>query len=431
MLTDAQCRGAKGGEKAYKLSDGGGLLLYVSPTGHRSWRFKYRFAGKEKLHVLGSYPELGLKEARGLRDDDKRLLRDGKDPAIEARRIALTNRVSATDTFEPLAREWHAKQKARWKPIHAADVIGSLERDIFPTLGRLPVVQIDATLILAALQQVEARGAVETAHRLRQRISAVFVYAIAKGRAAHDPAASLGKVLETKPAGRRWPAVTTVEDARQVLRICDEAEASPIVKLAARFLALTAQRPGMIRWLRWDELHHVDLGSEEVSGREVWRVPAHKLKQEITLRQDDAFDHQVPLARAAIDVLRHAYMFSSDSDYVFAGGHSILKPLSENALSYLHLREGLRQRHVPHGWRATFSTVMNEWAVQHGGKNDRMILDLMLAHVPAGISGSELRYNRAMFMNRRRELADIWSDMLLKDTCAVVSLCEGRRRRRL
>ena len=430
MLTDAKCRAARAEGKNYKLADTGGLYLFVSTSGHRSWRLKYRVAGKEKLRVLGTYPELGLREARAVRDEDKKLLRQGKDPSLEAKRIALVNRVAGAETFELLGREWHSKQIARWKAVHAADVIESLDRDIFPTIGPLPITQIDAPLILAVLQKVESRGAVETAHRLRQRISAIFGYAIAKGQALHDPAAPLGKALAVKPTGRRWPAAKTIPDARNVLAVCDSAEASPIVKLAARFLALTAQRPGMVRWLRWDELHHVDLYGDNTSGNELWRVPAAKMKQEITLREDEAFDHDVPLSAAAVDVIRHAYMFSSSSDFVFCGGNSIVKPISENALSYLHLREGLRGRHVPHGWRATFSTVMNEWSNEKGQENDRMVIDLMLAHAPAGLSATELRYNRAAYMIRRRILAEIWTDMLLQGAAAVGSLCEGRRRRK-
>lgn len=430
MLTDAKCRGAKRSAKAYKLADGGGLLLHVSPSGHRSWRLKYRFAGKEKQHVLGSYPEVGLKEARDLRDADKRLLKEGKDPCAEAKRTTLVRTISSGDTFELVAREWHSNTKTRWKPVHAADVIESLERDVFPNLGALPITSIDAPLILVTLRQVERRGAVETAHRLRQRVSSIFVYAIAEGRAVNDPAASLGKALRPKPLGRRWPAASNIEVARKVRLMLDEVEASPTVKLACRFLAITAQRPGMVHSLRWTEIQDVDLTGDAVCSNGLWRVPAGKMKQELALRQDDAFGHQVPLTGEAVDVLRQAYQFNCHSAYVFPNGRSIAKPMSENALSSMYRREGLRGQLVPHGWRASFSTIMNEWAAEQGLPNDRMIIDLMLAHVPAGISASELRYNRAMFMKRRRELAVIWTKLLLEGACAAASLVEGRRRKR-
>jgi hypothetical protein len=369
MLTDTQCKNAKGKEKAYKLSDAGGLHLHVSPAGHRSWRHKYRYGGKEQLRTIGSYPDLGLREAREQRDADKRLLRQGKDPITEAKRVVLANRLAATDTFELLAREWHAKQKPRWKAVHAEDVIESLERDVFDDLGALPVTSIDTAQVQATLKKVEDRGAIETAHRLCQRISAIFTYGIGEKRVATDPAATVAKILKAKPPTRRWPAETQIKKVREVLKIVEDAEVTPVVKLASRFLALTAQRPGMIRWARWDEIHNFDPEAEE-SPDALWIVPAAKMKQEISQRHDDAFDHPVPLAAAAVDVLREAWKFSSGSDYVFPGQHSIQKPMSENALSYLHLREGLRGRHVPHGWRSSFSTVMNEWVIEHGGPRD-------------------------------------------------------------
>ena len=319
MLTDADCRGAKGREKAYKISDSGGLFLYVTKNGHRSWRFKYRFGGKERLRVFGSYPDLSLKEARALRDDDRRLLRDGKDPSVEAKRALLAARLAAADTFELLAREWHAKQMRRWKAVHSNDVIQSLERDIFQDLGPMPVTSIDAPLILATLKKVVDRGAIETAHRLRQRISAVFVYGIASGRAASDPAASLARALDPKPGGKRWPAVKSIESARNVLCISDAAEVSPTIKLASRFLAITAQRPGMIRWLRWEELHGIDFRSDGDCPDAIWRVPAAKMKQEMTLREDDEFEHPVPLVPAAVAVLRASHSLNCTSDYVFPG----------------------------------------------------------------------------------------------------------------
>jgi len=430
VLTDADCRGAKGRARAYKLADSGGLFLYVTKNGHRSWRLKYRFGGKERLRVIGSYPTLSLKEARVLRDDDRRMLREGKDPCAEAKRAELVARLAAADTFELLAREWHGKQKRRWKQVHADDVIQSLERDIFPDLGPMSVLAIDAPMILATLKKVEDRGAIETAHRLRQRISAIFVYGIASGRASSDPAASLSKALEPKPAGKRWPAVKSIGSARDILGISDSAEVSPTIKLASRFLALTAQRPGMVRWLRWDELHDIDLNDDIDCPNAIWLIPAQKMKQELALREDDEFDHPVPLVSAAIAVLRASYAINSGSDFVFPGGRSIRKAMSENALSYMYLREGLRGRHVPHGWRSSFSSIMNEWTLENGREKDRLVIDLMLAHNPIGISASELRYNRAAFLKRRRELSEIWSNMLMAGAPAAASLLEGRRRRK-
>jgi hypothetical protein len=430
LLNDAQCKGAKPGKMPRKLFDSGGLCLFVTPAGHKSWRLKYRFGGKEKQRVYGQYPALRLKEARALRDGDKRILAAGTDPGVEAAARALRNSVTAGDTFEVLAREWLNDQKGRWTDVHANDVLHSLERDVFPLLARLPVTKIDAPTVLAVLKMVQERGAVETAHRLRQRISAVFVYGIAGGRALTDPAATLHKALTAKSSGKRWPAVKKIQDAKSLIRASDDAEVTPTVKLASRFLAITAQRPGMIRWLRWDELHEIRLDGEGDDHNAIWWVPAAKMKQELSLQSDDDFDHPVPLGQEAVDILRASYLINAGSDFVFPSARSTSRPTSENALNYFYLREGFRGRHVPHGWRSTFSTIMNEWALRQGRERDRMVIDLMLAHLPVGISASELKYNRAAFLERRRELSWVWTDMLLAEAKPAQALLYGRKRRR-
>ncbi|MFD1787839.1 tyrosine-type recombinase/integrase [Sphingomonas floccifaciens] len=165
---------AKAGERDYKLADTGGLYLFVSTSGHRTWRLKYRFGGKERRLLLGTYPDVGLKRARELRDDAKQALRNGLDPGLERQRARHSRKVGHQNTFEKFAREWHESQVPRWKPVHADDVIESLEHNLFPAIGPFPVDQIDEGLLLAALRKVEARGAIETAHRVRQRAERVF-----------------------------------------------------------------------------------------------------------------------------------------------------------------------------------------------------------------------------------------------------------------
>jgi integrase len=187
----------------------------------------------------------------------------------------------------------------------------------------------------------------------------------------------------------------------------------------------------MIRWMQWDEIHHLDLEGNGECPDAIWWIPATKMKQELSLRQNDEFAHPVPLVSEAVAVLRVCHAINSGSAFVFPGARSIKKPMSENALNYLYLREGLRGRHVPHGWRSTFSTIMNEWALKNGRDKDRMIIDLMLAHLPTGISATELKYNRAAFIDRRRELSTIWVSMLFREAPGAEALLEGRRRRRL
>lgn len=432
MLTDTAFRNAKAGEKDLRVADGGGLYLFVTTKGHKSWRLKYRFAGKEERLMIGPYPDVSLKEARAKRDEVRADLRAGRNPKL-SRSDAPTR--SAGPTFEEVSREWFGKQCKRWKPIHAADVIGSLEKDLFPAIGSLPVADVDGARLLVALRAVEQRGAIETAARIRQRAAKVFGYAIATSLMQSNPATALIDALEPPPPKRKWPAITVLDELKTMIGRLDVAIASPVTRLASRFLALTAQRPGMIRDIAWTEIEGVDWSRPDAgSPKAMWRVPAAKMKLELELAGDQAYDHLVPLAHQAVEVLHGVRSLTGDGPLVFCSNRSALDRMSENALSYFYKREGYGRRHVPHGWRSSFSTIMNGLAERSNPGSDRasfdrLIIDLMLAHVPIGASSDEMVYNRAGFMERRRELAQMWSDMLLEDAAPAVSLLDGPRRR--
>ena len=413
MLTDMAVRQAKPRQKDYKIADSEGLYLFVSKAGLRSWRLKYRFAGKERRLVLGRYPEMGLKEARDRKADARRLLSDGRDPGIEAAKAKVERAVATANTFETLARGWYDLQKDRWTPIHSRDVITSLEKEVFPWVGVLPISEIDEPMVLSVLRKIEKRGAIETAHRVRQRMSAVFVHAIAEGAGTRDPAAIVTKALKPVPRAKKRPAFLSLDTLQDMVRKTEAEPASPLTKLASRFLALTAQRPGMIRALPWDEIEGVDWQSNELCPGALWRVPAHRMKLDKELKSDEGFEHLVPLSQQAIDVLRAAWVLTGRGPLIFPSNRNAHRPMSENTLSYFYNRCGYQGRHVPHGWRASFSTIMNEWAERNGSPGDRHVIDLILAHVPEGVSGSEGAYNRAAYMERRRELLDVWGATLL------------------
>ena len=252
----------------------------------------------------------------------------------------------------------------------------------------------------------------ETARRVRQRISAVFQFAIASGRAENDPAAVVKGALAPLVKGRQ-PAVETLEEARDLLQRVEAAAASPVTKLAHRFLALTAGRPGVINGLPWAEVDAAKDG--------VWRVPAVRMKLKADAKTDARADHLVPLSAQAKDVLSAIRALTGRSPYVFPNDRFAHRPMSENAMSFLLKREGFAGVHVPHGWRATFSTVMNERFPA-----DRAVIDLMLAHVPANkVEGA---YNRAAHLARRTALAQAWADMLLEGAAAASDLLQGPRR---
>lgn len=400
MLSDAEIRRIKPGEKDRKLADGSGLYLLVRANGARLWRMKYRFAGKEKLLSFGAYPEVSLAAARAARDSARAELRADQDPSLTKlqRRAAASNRDSA---FEPVARAWLKEHQQNWTERHASDVLDSLERLVFPRLGRVPIETITAPMVLEVIRAIEARRAKETARRVRQRMSAIFGFAIGSGLAEGDPAAVVRGALAPLKKGRQ-PAIVSLVDLRTMMHAAEAVPAHPVTKLAFRFLALTAVRPGELRAMTWRELAGDD-----------WRIPAERMK----MRRE----HVVPLSRQALEALEVVRELTGMGPLPFPNARWARRPMSENAIGYLLNRAGFAGRHVPHGFRAAFSSIMNErWPA------DRAVIDLMLAHAPKDkVEGA---YNRAQHMERRREIAQSWADILLEGAAPLRDLLSGPRR---
>lgn len=404
MLTELQIRNACPQAKRYKLGDGGGLYLEVLPSGTRSWRWKYRFGGVEKRLTFGPWPLISAKRAREMRDQAKLALLGGTDPGARQRESKVQARHG--ETFEAIARSWHAQKAPTLVPRYAAEVMTRLEANAFPHLGRMAIRDIKPAMVLEMLRKIEARGAKTMAHEVRGHLSEVFVWAIAAGLAEHDPAAVVRKALAPTDSRRR-PALVTVPELRELMA---KVEAMPRVwpstKLASRLLALTASRPGPVRLAERHELEDLD-GPEPI-----WRIPAAKMKLSARNKRDGTFDFVVPLAPAAVAVVKEALARTggprSKQRWLFPGMTRV-EPISDVTLSKVYIDAGYRGRHVPHGWRASFSTIMNERAGKAGRPEDRAIIDLMLAHMRDDV---EAAYNRAAYMGRRRELACEWAELL-------------------
>ncbi|WP_129792543.1 integrase arm-type DNA-binding domain-containing protein [Sphingosinicella sp. CPCC 101087] len=422
MLTELRCRSASKQAKPYKLHDEKGLYLYVAPSGHRSWRMKYRFGGgearREKTLTFGPYPELSLKKAREKRDQARALLRDGIDPG-EKKRLESAPGGAAGPTFDSYARRWHADQAALWKPVHADQVLTSLEKNVFPAIGSKPIGDVRPGDVRKLLLAIQDRGSVDIAHRVRGRLSSVFARAIADELVEMDPAAAVAAVLQPVKS-RRMPALVKLDQARAFLRAVEAAPSHPVTKLASRLVALTALRPGVIRFTpRTGEFQ--DLEGEAP----LWHIPAERMKLELDESEQEAFDHLAPLARQAVDVIQVAQRLAGRAPWLFPSIRQAHKPISENALSYAYKRiKGWEGKHVPHGWRSSFSSVMNDLAAQLDRAADADVIERMLAHQPKGIRGI---YNRAAYMPRRREIAQEWADMLLKGFPPAEQLLEGPR----
>lgn len=416
MLTELQCRSARAREKSYKLADSRGLYLFVSPTGYRSFRWKYRFQRKERTLVLGAWPELSLREARERRDAAAKALHDGGDPA---KRKAASAAAPAGPTFEDYARAWHADQATLWKPNHAEQVMARLEANVFPSIGAMPIADVKPRDVKQMLLAIQDRGSIAIAHRVCGRVSAIFKRAIADELVEIDPAAAVAAVLKPVKT-RRFPAIVDLQRARALLRAIEMDPAEPAVKLASRFLALTAARPGVIRFTPKSE-EFVDLDG----AAPLWHIPAERMKLGLDASEQEAFDFLVPLSRQAVDTIQAAQRAAGRSPWLFPGARHAHRPISENALGSLYNRNPMaRGKHVPHGWRSTFSTIMNELAALEERLGDEDVIEIMLAHKPKGVRGI---YNRAVYLRRRRELAQEWADLLLEGMAPAEALLEGPR----
>jgi integrase len=406
MLTDAMIKRLPATAKGYKRHDRDGLYIWVAPTGRKFFRSKYVRDGKERAPIsLGEYPGTSLKDAREQNAEVRAQLRRGVDVATERRHVKLVHTIQVGQSLEILAREWHARQLSNWGDRHADDVIHSLEKDVFPIIGKLPVSAITPAFVWSALEPVEKRGAIETAHRIRQRLSEVFTYAIARGLLEMNPADSIKGALKPVQRGH-LPAIVDLEGLRTMLQSAEARPAHPATKLGTRLLALSVVRPGVLCRARWEEFTGLD------SDKPLWRIPAERMKM--------GEAHVVPLPREAVVVIEAVRRLKGRCPYLFPNARYADKPMSENAIGfYLNRNGGAYGRHVPHGFRSSFSSIMTE---RH--PHDHEVIETVLAHAIGGTRGV---YMRSDFNGRRRELHAEWAGLLLQGFAPPESLLEGPR----
>jgi integrase len=385
-LSPSAVANARPKKTPYTLRDGFGLLLVVKPEGGKLWRFDYRRPGSGKRNTLslGTYPDVSLKRAREKRDDARKLLADGIDPGDKRKAEALAD----AETFEAVAREWFAMHEPNWAPGHSSKIIRRLECDVFPWIGSKPIASITAPDVLAVLRRIESRGVIETAHRARVNIGQVMRYAIATGRATADPTPSLRGALTPWTSSHR-AAVTDPDKVGELLRAIDGYSGSYTVHAALRLAPLFFVRPGELRTAEWAEF---DLDGAQ------WNLPAHKMK----MRQP----HIVPLATQAVAILRALYPLTGSGRYVFPGGRSTKRPLSNNALNAALRRMGYdKDAMTTHGFRAMARTILDE----HLGFRPDFI-EHQLAHAVRDPLGRA--YNRTAHLPERRKMMQAWADYL-------------------
>lgn len=371
--------------KSLKLTDGLGMYLEIMPTGSKYWRLKYRIDGKEKRLALGVYPDVSLSEARDKRDAARKLIANGQDPSVAKKEEKRERKLASENSFEVIAREWHTKELPRWSEGHATRVIESLEADAFPDLGKQAITSLTAPIILDTVRKIEKRGAVETAQRVLQRISAVIKYAIQTGRARYNPTNDLTGALRAKKVEHR-PALPRSELREFYSRL----EAEPLyipTRIAMHLLMLTFVRPGELRYARWEEF---DIERAE------WRIPGERMK----MREP----HIVPLSTQALALLEELKAITGRSVLLFPSVKDHSKPMSENTLGYAMGRMGYKDIATPHGFRALASTVLNEEGF------DPDIIERQLAH--AERNKVRAAYHRAEYLEERRILMQWYADFL-------------------
>ncbi len=389
-LTEVLCKGAVCPEDRtrLRLADAGGLYLEVHPAGGKHWRWKYRYAGKEKRLSLGTYPSVTLAKARLARDAARRTLAEGVDPVQAKSDAKLAQRLRLGTSFEAVARAWFEDWKGPRSPRHADYVLRRLESDVFPVLGRKPVGEVTAPQLLAMAKRIESRGALDIAKRALQTCGQVLRYAVAHGQLERNPAADVKPSDALKPRRKTNYARVDAKEVPTLLRKIDAYQGTPTTRLAMMLMALTFVRTGELIGARWGEF---DLDGAE------WRIPPERMKMRT--------QHIVPLSRQAVEVLATLNeQRRGVTDLLFPGERDRERPMSNNTILKALERMGYKGRMTGHGFRGIASTVLHEIGHRHD------VIELQLAHIER--NSVSAAYNHATYLKERRELMQAWADHL-------------------
>ena len=384
-LTDIQIRNSKAKAKQYKLSAGLGLYLIVTPKGGKWWRVRYRFGGRQKELSVGTYPEVTLKTAKVRRDEIRKTVTNGQDPAVERKteKIAL----SSGDTFGEIALEWHNSQSSSWSKSYAKRTFGRMNANLIRWMGGDAISEITPQSLLAVLRRAESRGALYTAHKLRQIASQIFRYAIATGRAVHNPAEEIKGALP--PANTtHYATITEPKAVGRLMRDINNYKGTPVVCAALKFSTYVMSRPVNIAEAEWS---HFDLDGA------VWRIPMESMKSKQ--------QHIVCLSQQVLSVLTSIHSLTGRGRYVFPSVRSDSRPMSIDTLRSALRRMGYTSKDITtHGFRGMASTMLNE----QGWNGDA--IERQLAHV----EGNSVRaaYNHAQHLPERKKMMQAWADYL-------------------
>lgn len=386
-LTATGVKQAKPREKQYKMTDGDGMYLLVTPAGGKYWRYNYRYAGKRKTLALGVYPEISLADARSRHFSAREDLARGTDPSEVKRVEKVTRHLAAAESFEAVGREWfHRNMEGKSKSYHDR-TLRILEKDLFPSLGRRPISEIKAPELLAVLRKIEART-VDIAHRAKQVSGLIFRYAVATGRAERDPGSDITGALKSRTK-KHHASITDPKEVGRLLVAIDGFRGTQVVKTALQLSPLLFQRPGEIRSMEWSEINWEE---------NRWEIPAEKMKMKQA--------HIVPLSTQALELLRGLEPITRRSKYVFPSARGASRPLSENGVRVALRTIGYSNDQItPHGFRAMARTLLDEVL---GYRVDW--IEHQLAHAVRDPNGRA--YNRTAHLEGRAEMMQGWADYL-------------------
>ena len=387
-LTEMEIRNSKPKEKAYKLYDEGGLQLLIRPTGTKVWQYPYQIAGSHNIYTIGRYGNneglISSSAARMERDKIRALVAKGVNPNHVKHQEKQETIYASKNTFEALGREWIEKQT--WAEKHGKNIRNRLEKDVFKEIGHKPIKDVTVKDIIFILKKIESRGSYDVAKRINQYCTAIFDYAILQDLCENNPA--LGRSKLVKSVKRQNRPHLTEDQLPDFMRKLEGYNGKPSFKLMVKLLALTFVRPGELRGARWSEI------DEE---KTMWSIPASRMKM--------SRDHLVPLSRQALDVIRQLREINGHTELLFPSTIRNRNPLSDVAVIKA-VRYFTDNKAVPHGFRHTASTILNE----RGFNADH--IEAQLAHVQENkVRGA---YNKAQYIEQRREIMQWWANFLDK-----------------
>ena len=386
-LTDTEIKKTKPGEKAYALTDGAGLYLWVTPAGGKLWRWSYRFEGKEKTMSYGKYPDVPLALARELHQNARKLLASGVDPMAKRKADKLENQISQENSFEAVAKKWLAHWRVNKSIRHADSVQRRLEADVFPALGSRPINKIEAPELVKMAKAIEGRGALDIAKRALETTGQIFRYAIANGYAQRNPASDIRPSDVLKPTTKVNYARIDAKELPALLCKIEVYQGVQITRLAMKLMAFTFVRTGELIGAKWAEF---DLDN----GR--WDIPAERMKMRSP--------HIVPLSSQVLEVLRLLKLITGKGEWLFPGAHGSKKPMSNNTILKALERMGYKGKMTGHGFRGLASTILHEQGFNHDH------IELQLAHSPRNAVSAA--YNHALYLEPRAKMMQDWANYL-------------------